>query len=70
MKKIDFKGEIVTCSKSRNHDTGEKTIIVPQFDETKDVLIIDDICLAGGTFLGIANQIKNKCFFSSKSWYI
>ena len=62
--KIGFKGQIECCSKSRNHETGEKTIIVPKFDETKDVLIIDDICLAGGTFLGVANQIKNKCYLA------
>jgi ribose-phosphate pyrophosphokinase len=62
--KIGFRGQIECCAKSRNHDTGEKTIIVPKFDETKDVLIIDDICLAGGTFLGIANQIKNKCYLA------
>jgi ribose-phosphate pyrophosphokinase len=62
--KIGFKGQIECCAKSRNHQTGEKTIIVPKFDETKDVLIIDDICLAGGTFLGIANQIKNKCYLA------
>lgn len=62
--KIEFKGQIECCAKSRNHETGEKTIIVPKFDETKDVLIIDDICLAGGTFLGIANQIKNKCYLA------
>lgn len=62
--KIGFKGQIECCAKSRNHETGEKTIIVPKFDENKDVLIIDDICLAGGTFLGIANQIKNKCYLA------
>ena len=62
--KIGFKGQIECCAKSRNHQTGEKTIIVPKFDETKEVLIIDDICLAGGTFLGIANQIKNKCYLA------
>lgn len=61
---IGFKGQIECCAKSRNHDTGEKTITVPKFDDTKDVLIIDDICLAGGTFLGIANQIKNKCYLA------
>lgn len=58
---IDFKGQIECCAKSRNLETGNKTIIVPKFNETKDVLIIDDICLAGGTFLGVASQIKNKC---------
>jgi len=58
--KIGFKGQIECCSKSRNHDTGEKTIIVPEFDPEKHVLIIDDICLAGGTFLGIKSKIQNQ----------
>lgn len=62
--KIGFRGQIECCAKSRNHITGEKTIIVPKFDENKNVLIIDDICLAGGTFLGIANKIKNKCYLA------
>ncbi len=62
--KIKFKGQIECCAKSRNHKTGEKTIIVPKFDETKDVLMIDDICLAGGTFLGISGQIKNRCYLA------
>lgn len=58
--KIEFKGEIVTCSKSRNHDTGNLVIIVPEFDSSKNVLIIDDICLAGNTFLNIREKIKNE----------
>jgi len=62
--KIGFKGQIECCAKSRNHETGKKTFVVPKFDENKDVLIIDDICLAGGTFLGIKSQIKNKCYLA------
>jgi ribose-phosphate pyrophosphokinase len=58
--KLGFKGEIVTCSKSRNHITGEITTVVPQFDETKSVLIIDDIILGGRTFINIRNEIKNE----------
>ena len=45
VKKLDYHGDIVTCLKSRNHETNEITTIVPEFDETKPVLIIDDIAL-------------------------
>ena len=58
--KLNFKGEIVTCSKSRNHETGEITTVVPEFDETKLVLIIDDICLGGRTFFNIRKELKNE----------
>ena len=58
--KLNFKGEIITCSKSRNHETGEITTVVPKFDENKKVLIIDDICLAGNTFFNIRKEIPNE----------
>lgn len=63
---IKFDGRIECCAKSRNHDTGEKTIIVPRIDGDQDILVIDDICLAGGTFLGVASGIsdKNKLFLA------
>lgn len=57
--KIGFKGEIITCSKSRNHDSGEITTVVPKFDESKPVLIIDDIALGSRTFFNIRREIKN-----------
>jgi ribose-phosphate pyrophosphokinase len=57
--KIGFKGDIITCSKSRNHETGELTTIVPRINESKDVLIIDDIALGSRTFFNIRNEIRN-----------
>lgn len=65
--KIGFKGEIVTCSKSRNHETGQITTVVPKFDESKPVLIIDDIALGSRTFFNIRNEIKNKNIFLAVS---
>ena len=62
--KIGFTGQIECCSKSRDHITNELTIVVPKFDETKNVLIIDDICLGGRTFLKIKDQIENKTFLA------
>jgi len=58
--KVGFNGQVECCSKSRNHETGAKTIVVPKFYSEKHVLIIDDICLAGGTFLGIKSQMSNQ----------
>jgi ribose-phosphate pyrophosphokinase len=65
--KLNFKGEIITCSKSRNHDTGEITTVVPEFDEKKTVLIIDDIALGSRTFLNIRKELKNGNVFLAVS---
>lgn len=61
------KCEIITCSKSRNHETGVITTVVPKFDENKTVLIIDDICLAGNTFFNIRKEIPNENVFLAVS---
>lgn len=60
VEKIGFKGDIITCSKSRNHTTGALTIQVPTCDPNKSVLILDDICLAGNTFFNIRKELKNE----------
>ena len=60
IQKIGFKGEIITCAKSRNHATGELTMQIPSCDPNKSVLIIDDICLAANTFLNIRKELKNE----------
>lgn len=65
--KLNFKGEIITCSKSRNHETGEITTIVPKFDETKIALIIDDIALGSRTFFNIRKELKNKYVYLAVS---
>ena len=58
--KIKFTGEIITCSKSRNHITGDLTMQIPACDSNKSVLIIDDIALGSRTFLNIRKELKNK----------
>ncbi len=65
--KLNFKGQIITCSKSRNHETGVITTVVPKFDDKKTVLIIDDICLAGNTFFNIRKEIPNENVFLAVS---
>lgn len=62
--KIGFKGQIESCSKTREHGTEKPTVKVPEFDKEKSVLIIDDICLGGRTFIDIASKIENKCYLA------
>jgi ribose-phosphate pyrophosphokinase len=59
---IGYKGDFITCSKDRDVDGKLTKTIVPidykQVD--KDMIIIDDICDGGATFINIARVIKDK----------
>lgn len=59
---INFKGEILTCSKYRDPDGKLSKTQVPILPEHEDkhLIIIDDICDGGRTFLNIAEAIKNQ----------
>ena len=61
--KIGWKGETFSASKSRKYEDG-KSILTQQIDRQdfggKDVLIIDDICVKGGTFVGLAKMLKER----------
>jgi ribose-phosphate pyrophosphokinase len=54
--------EVVECSKSRDVKTGKLTGFKVYVDnlQGKDCLIVDDICDGGGTFIGLAEELKNK----------
>lgn len=54
--------EVIECSKSRNVKTGKLTGFKVYADdlEGKDCLIGDDICDGGGTFIGLAEELKKK----------
>lgn len=54
--------EVIECSKSRNVKTGQLTGFKVYADnlQGKDCLIVDDICDGGGTFLGLAKELKAK----------
>lgn len=60
--KLDFKGEIETASKSRNTTTNTIDSIVINRGNfiNKHVLIIDDICVGGRTFIETAKILKDK----------
>lgn len=54
--------EVVECSKSRDVKTGKLSGFKVYADDLqgKDCLIVDDICDGGGTFLGLAKELKSK----------
>jgi ribose-phosphate pyrophosphokinase len=61
--KLQWKGEVYGASKSRKYEDG-KSKLVQEIDRQdfngRDILIIDDICVYGGTFLGLANMLKER----------
>ncbi|WP_343622778.1 ribose-phosphate diphosphokinase [Flavobacterium lindanitolerans] len=54
--------EVVECSKSRDVKTGRLSGFKVYNDDLKgmDCLIVDDICDGGGTFVGLAEELKKK----------
>lgn len=61
--KLKWQGEIYGASKSRKYEDG-KSKLVQVIDRQdfggKDILIIDDISVYGGTFIGLANMLKQR----------
>lgn len=61
--KLKWQGETFSASKSRAYVDGE-TKLVQMIDrqdfEGKDILIIDDICVYGGTFKGLSKMLKER----------
>lgn len=54
--------EVVECSKSRDVKTGKLSgfKVYAEDLQGKPCLIVDDICDGGGTFAGLAEELKNK----------
>lgn len=61
--KIGWTGEVYGASKSRKYEDG-KSKLIQEIDRQnfngKDILIVDDICVYGGTFIGLANMLKER----------
>jgi ribose-phosphate pyrophosphokinase len=61
--KIKWQGEVASASKSREFKEG-KTILTQLIAHNdfrgKDILIIDDICVKGGTFIGLSKLLKER----------
>lgn len=61
--KIGWRGETASASKSRIWDEKESRLVQQiqcQDFEGKDVLIIDDICIYGGTFKGLVKMLRER----------
>lgn len=56
---IDWKGETYSASKARTEE-GMKQLIDRQDFGGKDILIVDDICVYGGTFKGLATMLRER----------
>jgi len=57
---IGYKGDIITCSKDRDIEGKLTKTNVPLKNlSNKNIIIIDDICDGGATFINIAKVIKN-----------
>jgi ribose-phosphate pyrophosphokinase len=61
--KLDWKGVVHSCSKNRYYADGKSHLnqicSVTDFDG-RDILIIDDICVYGGTFKGLSKLFKER----------
>lgn len=60
--KIDWKGGLVAANKYRSISTGNIESLELSLDdfEGKDVLIVDDICVGGRTFVELAKKLQEK----------
>lgn len=61
--RLQWKGDTYSASKARKWENKESklTQVVDRDDfKGKDVLIIDDICVYGGTFKGLAKMLKER----------
>lgn len=57
--KLDWKGETYSASKART-ESGMKQLIDRDDFRGKDIVIIDDICVYGGTFKGLARLLRER----------
>lgn len=63
--KIKWQGKTESAAKSRKYDSfSGKSVLVQNIDRTdfngKDILIIDDICIYGGTFKGLSKLLRER----------
>lgn len=61
--KLEWTEEIYSASKARNYD-GNKSSLTQIVDREdfggKDIMIVDDICVYGGTFKGLAKLLRER----------
>lgn len=59
---LRWKGEVASASKSREYKDGKSVLtqLVANTDfRGKDILLVDDICIYGGTFKGLSKILKD-----------
>lgn len=57
---LEFQGEVYGASKARTSDHKLVQVIDRQDFEGRDILIVDDLCVYGGTFVGLAKLLKER----------
>lgn len=60
---IDWKGDVLAAAKSRKFEGGKSVLTqqLPNYNfEGKDIIIIDDICIGGGTFTGLSSLLRER----------
>ena len=58
---IEWQGDTYSASKARDPHTHKLTQIIDRQDfDGKDILIIDDLCVYGGTFIGLSKMLKQR----------
>jgi len=58
---LEWSGDTESASKSRDPETHKLTQKIGNTDfEGRDVLIVDDLCVYGGTFLGLAKLLRER----------
>jgi phosphoribosylpyrophosphate synthetase len=58
-KKLNWEGETYSATKSRERDKLIQLVDRQDFNG-KDIILIDDICVGGGTFIGLAKLLKER----------
>jgi len=58
---INFTGEVYGASKSRDAVTHKLVQMIDRQDfEGRDVIVVDDLCVFGGTFLGLSKMLRER----------
>jgi ribose-phosphate pyrophosphokinase len=62
--KINWRGETFSAAKARSWDEKTGTKFVQKIDRSdfggKDIMIVDDICIYGGTFKGLSKLLRER----------
>jgi len=59
---VGYKGEIILCNKARDLSTGKIASFTVDKNDLggNNIIVNDDICSKGGTFMGLAKELKKR----------